>query len=54
MVLRPFTKRWRVIGIKTMNYIGYVIAALRSFELAKTASELLKKDLQSFSQYFET
>ena len=37
-----------------MIYIGYVIAALRSFELAKTASKLLKKDIQSFSQYFET
>ena len=54
MVLHPFTKRWRGIGIKAMIYIGDVMAALRSFELAKTASELLKKDLQSFSQYFET
>ena len=54
MVLHPFTKRWRGIGIKAMIYIGDVMTALRSFEFAKTASELLKKDLQSFSQYFET
>ena len=46
-VLRPSTKRWRGIGIKAIIYIDYGIAASRSFELAKTASELVKNDLVS-------
>ena len=44
-VLRPFTKRWRGIGIKAIIYIDDGIAASRSFELAKTAGELVKNDL---------
>ena len=46
-VLRPFTKRWRGIGIKAIIYIDDGIAASRSFELAKTAGELIKNDLVS-------
>ena len=43
-VLRPFTKRWRDIGIKAIIYIDDGVAASRSFELAKIASELVKKN----------
>ena len=46
-VLRPLTKRWRGIGIKAIIYIDGGIAASRSFELAKTAGELVKNDLVS-------
>ena len=46
-VLHPFTKRWRGIGIKAIIYIDDGIAATRSFEIAKTAGELVKKDLVS-------
>ena len=35
-VLRPFTKRWRGIGIKAIIYIDDGVVASRSFELAKT------------------
>ena len=44
-VLPSFTKRWRGIGIKAIIYIGHGIAASPSFELAKTAGELIKNDL---------
>ena len=46
-VLSPFTKRWRGIGIKVIIYIDDGIAASRTFELAKTAGELVKNDLVS-------
>ena len=46
-VLRPFTKRWRGIGIRAIIYIDDGIPASRSFELAKTAGELVKNDLVS-------
>ena len=46
-VLRPFTKHWRGISIKAIIYIDDGIAASRSFELAKTADELIKNDLVS-------
>ena len=42
-----FTKRWRGIGIKAIIYIDDSIAASRSFELAKTAGELIKNNLVS-------
>ena len=37
----------RGIGIKVIIYIGEGIAASRSFELAKTAGNLIKNDLVS-------
>ena len=46
-VLRPFTRRWRGIGIKAIIYIDDGIAASCSFELCKTAGELIKNDLVS-------
>ena len=46
-VLCPFTKRWRSIDIKAIIYNDDCIAASRSFNLAKTAGELIKKDLVS-------
>ena len=46
-VLPPFSKRWRGIGIKAIIYIDDGIAPSRSFELAKTAGELIKNDLVS-------
>ena len=46
-VLHRFTKRWRSIGIKTIIYIDDGIAASSSFELSKTADELVKNDLVS-------
>ena len=46
-VLRPFTKRWRGIGIKAIICIDDGIAGSRSFEFVKTAAELIKNDLVS-------
>ena len=46
-VLRTFTKRLRGISIKAIIYIDDGISASRSFELAKTAGELVKNDLVS-------
>ena len=46
-VLRPFTKRWRGISIEAIIYIDGGIATSRSFELVKTAGELVKDDLVS-------
>ena len=46
-VLRPFTKRWRGIGIKAIIYIDDGIVASRSFQLAKTTGKLIKNDLVS-------
>ena len=47
MVLRPFTKRWRGIGIKAIIYIDDGITASSSFKLSKTARKLVKNDLVS-------
>ena len=46
-VLCPFTKRWRGIDIEVIVYTDDGIAASRSFEVAKTAGELIKNDLVS-------
>ena len=48
-VLCPITERWRGFGfgIKAIINIDDGIAASRSFELAKTAGELIKNDLVS-------
>ena len=46
-VLCPFTKPWRGIGIKAIIYIDDGIAVSHSFELGKTACELIKNDLVS-------
>ena len=45
--LYPFTKCWRSICIKAIIYIDENIAASRSFELAKTAGELIQNNLVS-------
>ena len=44
-IMRPFTKRWRGMGIKSILYIDDGIGAKRSFEEARTAGKQIRKDL---------